>query len=57
MAKMIYGDLAIELGAISEADAKRIIVGQYPEVASAEQYTDANGDVRFRVSGGTKGLR
>lgn len=52
----IYGEARIPVSTDDSISAvKEQLARFYPELRNAEGYTDEEGNIRFRVSGGTKG--
>ena len=52
----IYGDTQLPVDATLSLDqVKASLAAFYPELKTAEAYTDADGNIRFRTTGGSKG--
>lgn len=53
----IYGEARIPINEGTTVDqVKGMLASLYPEVANYQSYTDEDGNIRFRPSGGSKGL-
>ncbi len=52
----IYGEARIPVGDSDNiADVREQLARFYPELRNAEGYVDEENNIRFRVTGGTKG--
>jgi hypothetical protein len=52
----IYGDTQLPITAgMTTEQVKASLAAFYPELRNAEAYTDTDGNIRFRTSGGSKG--
>lgn len=57
MAFIIYGDTQLPLTpGMTPSAAKEQLSAFFPELRSSEAYTDGDGDIRFRIVGGSKGM-
>lgn len=57
MTYAIYGDTQLPITEDMNLDqVKTSLAAFYPELRNAEVYTDTDGNVRFKTSGGSKGV-